>query len=88
MLKPRPVVLCGPSGVGKSTLIKQLFSEFTDVFGFSVSHTTRSPRAGEVDGRDYHYVTRDDMERRIKNGVFIETAEYSGNLYGTRWDFL
>jgi len=84
MFKPRPVVFCGPSGVGKSTLVKELRAEFPDVFGFSVSHTTRNPRAGETDGKDYHFVSRADMERAIRNGAVIESAEFSGNLYGTR----
>jgi len=83
MYKALPVVFCGPSGVGKSTLVKQLRSEFPTAFGFSVSHTTRKPREGEVSGKDYHFVTRDVMEQSIKNGDFIENAEFSGNLYGT-----
>lgn len=83
MARPRPVVLSGPSGAGKSTLLKKLLKEYDDVFGFSVSHTTRSPRPGEVDGKDYHFVSRTDMEKAIGNGEFIEHAEFSGNLYGT-----
>ena len=83
-LGPRPLIFCGPSGSGKSTLIKHLMSEFTDKFGFSVSHTTRSPRPGEVEGQDYHYVSREEMEQGIANGDFIESATYSGNMYGTR----
>merc|ERR1712071_76938 len=82
-LGPRPLIFCGPSGSGKSTLIKHLMSEFTDKFGFSVSHTTRSPRPGEVEGQDYHYVSREEMEQGIANGDFIESATYSGNMYGT-----
>ncbi len=50
---PRPLVLCGPSGSGKSTLMKRLTEEFPDAFGYSVSHTTRKPRPGEVDGVSY-----------------------------------
>ncbi len=83
-LGPRPVVFCGPSGSGKSTLIKKLMGEFRDVFGFSVSHTTRKPRPGEVDGRDYHYVSREEMIIGVQRGDFIESAEFSGNMYGTR----
>lgn len=82
-LGPRPVVFCGPSGSGKSTLIKKLMGEFRDVFGFSVSHTTRKPRPGEVDGRDYHYVSREEMIIGVQRGDFIESAEFSGNMYGT-----
>nr|XP_032801863.1 guanylate kinase-like isoform X2 [Petromyzon marinus] len=83
MAGPRPVVLSGPSGCGKSTLIKKLMSEFEGVFGLSVSHTTRNPRPGEVTGKDYHFVTREEMLRLIAAREFIEHAEYSGNLYGT-----
>ncbi|XP_067948176.1 uncharacterized protein [Watersipora subatra] len=80
---PQPVVLSGPSGAGKSTLLNRLMSEFEGAFGFSVSHTTRSPRAGEQDGVAYNFVTRKDMEAAIANNEFIEHAEYSRNLYGT-----
>lgn len=59
-------------------------SDFEDCFGFSTSHTTRKPRNGELDGKDYHFVDREEMELRINDGEFIETAEFSGNLYGTR----
>ncbi|XP_036453227.1 guanylate kinase isoform X3 [Colossoma macropomum] len=83
MAGPRPVVLSGPSGAGKSTLLKMLMKEFEGVFGFSVSHTTRKPRPGEVNGKDYHYVSREVMQAGISNGEFIEHAEFSGNLYGT-----
>ncbi|XP_051989591.1 guanylate kinase-like isoform X3 [Xyrauchen texanus] len=83
MAGPRPVVISGPSGAGKSTLLKKLLKEFDGVFGFSVSHTTRSPRPGEENGRDYHYVTKEDMQAAIANGEFIENAEFSGNIYGT-----
>lgn len=86
MAKAPPVVFCGPSGAGKSTLVKKLLEEFSDVFGFSISHTTRKPRAGESDGRDYYFVAREVMEEAIKKGEFIEHAEFSGNLYGTRYD--
>ncbi|XP_063125060.1 guanylate kinase isoform X3 [Rattus norvegicus] len=84
MAGPRPVVLSGPSGAGKSTLLKKLFQEHGSVFGFSVSHTTRNPRPGEEDGKDYYFVTREMMQRDIAAGDFIEHAEFSGNLYGTR----
>ncbi|XP_028444125.1 guanylate kinase 1b [Perca flavescens] len=83
MSGPRPVVLSGPSGAGKSTLMKRLMKDHEDVFGFSVSHTTRNPRPGEEDGKDYHFTTKDAMEEGIDNGEFIENAEFSGNLYGT-----
>ncbi|XP_074545495.1 guanylate kinase [Halichoeres trimaculatus] len=83
MAGPRPVVMSGPSGAGKSTLLKRLMKEYDSVFGFSVSHTTRNPRPGEVNGKDYHYVTREVMQQGIDNGEFIENAVFSGNMYGT-----
>ncbi|KAM9791361.1 guanylate kinase [Syngnathus typhle] len=83
MAGPRPVVLSGPSGAGKSTLLKKLMKEYNGVFGFSVSHTTRNPRPGEENGKDYHYVTREAMQAAVDKGEFIESAEFSGNLYGT-----
>ncbi|XP_034559033.1 guanylate kinase isoform X1 [Notolabrus celidotus] len=83
MAGPRPVVMSGPSGAGKSTLLKKLMKEYASVFGFSVSHTTRNPRPGEVNGKDYHYVTRELMQKGIDDGDFIENAEFSGNMYGT-----
>ncbi|XP_073417119.1 guanylate kinase isoform X2 [Dendrobates tinctorius] len=83
MAGPRPVVLTGPSGAGKSTLLKRLLKDYEGVFGFSVSHTTRGPRPGEVNGKDYHFVTREEMQRGIDNGDFIEHAVFSGNMYGT-----
>jgi len=76
-------VVTGPSGVGKSTLIKKLTAEFPDKFGFSVSHTTREPRPGEQEGMDYHFVAREQMEKDIAAGLFIEHAEVHGNFYGT-----
>ncbi|XP_037085209.1 guanylate kinase-like [Pollicipes pollicipes] len=79
----RPVVLCGPSGAGKSTLVSRLQAEFPGLFGFSVSHTTRRPRAGEADGVHYHFVSREAMLEAIKAGQFLEHAEYGGNMYGT-----
>jgi len=83
MSAPRPVVLSGPSGAGKSTLMKKLINDHEGVFGFSVSHTTRNPRPGEEDGKDYHFTTREAMQEGIENGDFIENAEFSGNMYGT-----
>jgi guanylate kinase len=79
----RPVVFCGPSGSGKSTLLKRLMSEFPNAFAFSVSHTTRKPRPGEENGREYHFVSREDMLNAIEQNEFLEHAEFSGNIYGT-----
>ncbi|ETE72301.1 Guanylate kinase [Ophiophagus hannah] len=124
MKGPRPVVLSGPSGAGKSTLLKKLLKDYDNVFGFSVSHTTRQPRPGEVNGKertrepqshlkecrrtqqhlltnhactlagscekaglflalDYHFVTREEMQKEVDAGEFVEHAEFSGNIYGT-----
>lgn len=79
----RPVVISGPSGTGKSTLLKKLFAEYPDSFGYSVSHTTRSPRPGEQNAQDYHFVTVDHFKNMIDNKEFIEWAQFSGNYYGT-----
>jgi guanylate kinase len=81
--KLQPVVFCGPSGSGKSTLLKRLMAEFPMAFAFSVSHTTRKPRPGEENGREYHFVTIDEIKRGIDAGEFLEHAQFSGNFYGT-----
>ncbi|CAF4366593.1 unnamed protein product [Rotaria sp. Silwood2] len=83
LFKPRPVVISGPSGSGKSTLINQLFKEYPTAFAFSVSHTTRTPRPGEQNGREYYFVSQNQMEKMIANGEFVETTEFSSNFYGT-----
>ena len=74
-------VITGPSGVGKGTLIKELLERVPDL-ELSVSATTRSPRAGEVDGRDYHFLTPEQFEQRVEEEDFLEFATYSGNRYG------
>ncbi|KAJ1876789.1 guanylate kinase, partial [Coemansia sp. S17] len=79
----KPIVVFGPSGTGKSTLLKRLFAEYPTEFGFSVSNTTRKPRAGETNGVDYHFLTREDFIAAIELKKFIEHAEFSGNMYGT-----
>jgi guanylate kinase len=100
---PRPLVVAGPSGVGKGTLIGRLLDHYTApeeeeyeenannnkggaYFGFSVSHTTRGARPGEVDGVHYHFATRADVEAGIDSGDFLEHNEVHGNLYGTSFD--
>jgi guanylate kinase len=77
----RMVVISGPSGSGKSTICKRLLEDPRVVF--SVSATTRRMRPGEVDGRDYHFLSVEEFKRRIARGEFIEHAEVYGNLYGT-----
>jgi len=79
----RPLVLCGPSGVGKSTIVERIKKAFPNAFALSVSHTTRNPREGEKDGVNYFFTDRETMKNSIDNDDFIETAEFSGNMYGT-----
>jgi guanylate kinase len=78
----RLVVVSGPSGAGKSTLIRASLEAVPEL-AYSVSATTRKPREGEVDGRDYIFLSREEFEKWIDEGRFLEWAEYSGNLYGT-----
>ncbi|HEY7456860.1 MAG TPA: guanylate kinase [Solirubrobacterales bacterium] len=75
-------VITGPSGVGKGTLIAKLLERVPDL-ELSVSATTRAPREGEVDGRDYHFLSSGEFDRRIEGEDFLEFATYSGNRYGT-----
>jgi len=75
-------VITGPSGVGKGTLIRLLLERCPGL-QLSVSATTREPREGEVNGREYHFLSRADFDERVANGEFIEHAEYAGNRYGT-----
>lgn len=82
-LRTRPLVLFGPSGSGKSTLMNRLLKDYPEKFGFSVSHTTRSPRPGETDGKEYYFTSRDVMQQSIDRGEFIESAVYNQNLFGT-----
>ena len=76
------IVLSGPSGVGKSTVIAELLSARRDIH-FSVSFTTRQPRTGEADGVNYNFVSREEFERMIAANELLEYAEYVGNYYGT-----
>jgi guanylate kinase len=78
----RVFVITGPSGVGKGTLIKELLQRVPNLT-LSVSATTREPRQGEEDGRDYHFLTSEEFERRADEKDFLEFATYSGNRYGT-----
>ena len=76
-------MIAAPSGAGKTSLLHALMRRRPGV-GFSVSCTTRKPRPGEQDGKDYHFIEREEFERLIKAGEFIEHANVFGNLYGTR----
>ena len=76
------IVISGASGVGKGTVVKAMMARRQDLF-FSVSATTRSPRPGEVDGRDYYFVTRETFEAMIARGEMLEYDEHAKNYYGT-----
>ena len=76
-------VFSGPSGVGKGTLNAKLFEEFGDQMAFSVSATTRAPREGEIDGKHYFFISKQEFENRIANKDFLEYAQFAGNCYGT-----
>jgi guanylate kinase len=80
------VVISGPSGVGKGTVRKALFNMPGHNLTYSVSMTTRNMRPGEVEGKDYYFVSREEFKDRIKEGKFLEYAEFVGNYYGTPLD--
>ena len=76
------IVLTGPSGVGKGTLMNAILQRYPELH-YSVSTTTRSPRPGEVNGKNYHFITRSEFEKLVTQGEFLEWAEFAGNWYGT-----
>ncbi|RLQ95795.1 guanylate kinase [Falsibacillus albus] len=82
------IVLSGPSGVGKGTVRKAIFSQENTKFEYSISMTTRLPREGEVDGVDYFFKSREEFESLIEQGKLLEYAEYVGNYYGTPVDYV
>ncbi len=82
MYKGILLVISGPSGSGKGTVIKRLM-EMSDDFMYSVSATTRTPREGEISGVSYYFISREDFEERIAADMMLEHAEYCGNYYGT-----
>ena len=77
------IVMSGPSGVGKSTVRQELFKRKALDFRYSISMTTRKPRPGEKNGRDYFFVTKDQFRKRIQKGQMLEYAQYVDNYYGT-----
>lgn len=82
------IVLSGPSGVGKGTVRKEIFSQPDTSFEYSISMTTRNPREGEVHGVDYFFKSREEFEELISHGKLLEYAEYVGNYYGTPVDYV
>ena len=80
------VVISGPSGVGKGTVREALFKREGHDLVYSVSMTTRKPRVGEVDGREYYFVTEEEFKKRIGEGKFLEYTQFVGNYYGTPLD--
>ena len=77
------IVLSGPSGVGKGTVRKAIFDQPGNDFQYSISMTTRKPRPGEVNGKDYFFVSREEFEQKIQAGEMLEYAKYVDNYYGT-----
>ena len=77
------IVVSGFSGSGKGTLMKELLSRYPDTYALSISATTRKPREGEVDGREYFFISKDEFEKMIAKGDLIEYAKYVENYYGT-----
>ena len=82
MRRGKTFIICGPSGVGKGTVVARLLASYPKLY-FSVSATTRPPRPGAVDGKHYHFLSREQFQRWIDEDAFLEHAEFVGNLYGT-----
>ena len=82
MNKGAILLISGPSGCGKSSLLNEVYKHI-DNYYFSISTTTRSPRVGEVDGKDYFFVSKDEFKKDIEDGYFLEWAEVHSNYYGT-----
>ncbi|TVP65441.1 MAG: guanylate kinase [Nodularia sp. (in: Bacteria)] len=78
----RLIVLTGPSGVGKGTLMQEMLKRHPELY-YSVSVTTRSPRPGEINGENYYFISRSKFEQLVAQGEFLEWAEFAGNYYGT-----
>jgi guanylate kinase len=76
------IVLTGPSGVGKGTLMNEILQRYPELH-YSVSATTRSPRPGEINGKNYNFISRSQFEQLVTQGEFLEWAEFAGNCYGT-----
>ena len=82
MRQGKTFIICGPSGVGKGTVVARLLASDPTLY-FSVSATTREPRPGEIDGKHYHFLTHEEFDKWVEEDAFLEHAEYVGNSYGT-----
>jgi len=82
------IVFSGPSGVGKGTIVKELVKIYPDELVLSISATTRNPRVGELDGKEYFFKTKDEFENLIKNNMLLEYASFNGQFYGTPKDYV
>lgn len=80
-------IVSAPSGTGKTSLVRTLLESDMDL-SLSISHTTRAPRSGEIDGKDYHFISREVFTSMLQNGCFLESAEVYGNFYGTSKQWL
>ena len=87
MRKGKTFIICGPSGVGKGTVVARLLASDPTLY-FSVSATTRAPRPGEVDGKHYHFLTQEQFAQWVAEDQFLEHAEFVGNRYGTPRQFI
>jgi guanylate kinase len=88
MSKGLLIVLSGPSGVGKGTILKEVMKDESLKLAFSISMTTREKREGEVDGVNYFFVSKDEFEQAVKDGKLLEYAEFVGNYYGTPLEYV
>ena len=87
MRRGKTFIICGPSGVGKGTVVARLMASDPTLY-FSVSATTREPRPGEIDGKHYHFLTHEQFDEWVKDEQFLEYAEFVGNRYGTPRRFI
>lgn len=87
MRRGKTFIICGPSGVGKGTVVARLMASDPTLY-FSVSATTREPRPGEIDGKHYHFLTQEQFDEWVRNDMFLEHAEFVGNRYGTPRQFI
>ena len=87
MRRGKTFIICGPSGVGKGTVVAKLLASDPTLY-FSVSATTRDPRPGEIDGKHYHFLSREQFSQWVEEDAFLEHAEFVGNSYGTPKKFI